>query len=329
MNNKLLIKIIIINIVLAIIFLAVQEVISYKSIYQAYKGNLDSFNLSREENNKIKLQYTKTAKFNYNDYKHHFKSFIDPKNNKRPIILFGCSYSESIGIDDDSKTFMGQLGKLTHRNIFNRSVGATGTQLMYYQLSHDGIKKEIPDAEYIIYTFLDYHYSRLFNYTLCFFDSNINLRYKLNNKNKLVQIETPIPWLYSLFTVKKIQNNLVLSGMQNEERKYHPIFKNLMSESMKEARKKYPNAKFIIFVYPSGRYVKGSAVDYAPAEGENGKLPKYLEDYLKNEGFTIVYAEDLVGTKIRNLEYRQADKDHPNEKAWEVVTPALVKELKL
>ena len=50
---------------------------------------------------------------------------------------------------------------------------------------------------------------------------------------------------------------------------------------------------------------------------------------LEKENIIVVHAQKIVGIDLTSEEYNIADKVHPNEKAWEIIVPALVKELNL
>lgn len=322
-------RIFIINLILIILVFLAVEIYSYHQVCTTFTKLLNARNAAIPQKNKLKMGYMLQRSFKYSEYKKHFRSIKDKNNIKRPIILFGCSYTEGAGINDFEKTFAYILSKYTHRNVYNRGIGGTGPQIMYYQLNNTDIKKEIPDAEYIIYTFVDYHFRRLFAQTISNFSTDINLRYKIVS-NHLEEIHPRFTWLYPLYTVKKTQIRIADEAETNEENSNYPLFKMIMKESFKKAKEKYPDAKFVILVYPSDRYIKENTYIWRPvAYNEDCKLPADLEKYLKNIGFIIINAEDLAGKKLRTPAYRVGDGDHPNTKAWQAIVPPLTKKLNL
>ena len=53
-------------------------------------------------------------------------------------------------------------------------------------------------------------------------------------------------------------------------------------------------------------------------------------DELKSDGINIINLNEILGFDINTREYQiSCTNNHPNEKAWEVILPALIKELSL
>lgn len=274
----------------------------------------------QNQGNFVKLKYKKAVPFNYNKYKENMRPVNYFNGNKRPILFFGCSYTEGFGLDDN-QTLPYLVGKKTNRTTYNRGIGGSGTQFMYYQLSHPEIKKEVPDAEYIIYTFIWDHLYRLNNYQLTFFGTDINLRYKQKG-NKLEEVKTQFGLLYPLFSVKKLQN-YISEKKFNQEQLDFKLFNLTLAESIKITKQKYPDAKVILIEYPDSGYL-------APNYKEGMRtLPDWEVKKLEKMGFIVVKAEDLVGKKIRSKAYRIEDEDHPNKKAFEELSDKLIEKFDL
>ncbi len=96
-----------------------------------------------------------------------------------------------------------------------------------------------------------------------------------------------------------------------------------MEEIMNKSKDVYKNAKWVILLYPPKSHVniKRYSTDDTPLMDED------IMETLEEMGYIVLNAEDLTDKPIRNLEYRSIDGDHPNEKAWDAVVPALIKEL--
>ncbi len=327
MNIK---KVIILNLFIIVILLLIAEISSFLTVYKKHENVLKISNIGKSEDEpKNEIAYKLPIIFNYDNYKQHFEKAENKNNKKRPIILFGCSFIEGLDIKtiDPAQTVTQQLSKATKRNVYSRAVGGSGPQFMYYQLNNNDIKQEIPDAEYIIYNYMDYHPFRLYFYTISFCDTDINLRYEYKN-GKLNEVKPLFPLLYSSFLVKNIQNKI--ADHKKEKDKEYKLFKEIMKESYKQAKIKYPDAKFIVLVSSSGTYVYDSKNFKAEIPlTEDCELPADLEKYLMEIGFIVINKEDLCGKKIRSIKYRAIDENHPNGLFWEAIIPPLVKKLNL
>ena len=77
---------------------------------------------------------------------------------------------------------------------------------------------------------------------------------------------------------------------------------------------RYPDTKVAILKYE----------DSVSSEISSSEWWKELEE----EGFIILDSYDLTGDHLSKSKYKIAD-GHPNEKAWDVLTPMVVKALKL
>ena len=169
----------------------------------------------------------------------------------------------------------------------------------------------------IIYTFIEDHIYRLYKPN-DFFD--IYLMFYKYDKNKKMLKEFNEFDLY--YWHSYILRNIKFSQVEN------PINKNGNGENtlndnvaefmklhflqaFKNIQKNFPNSRFIIFVYDGDFCVKK------------------IEDELKEKGIEIVYLSDLSKTNFLGGKYVINDGFHPSAKAWEEITPLLVKRLNI
>ena len=301
------------------IFLSLLSLIEYSVFKKEQASWISGFlriNPSMSEKDRKSLEkewgYEYIKPFNYSDYTKHFRPVLHSKyNSKKPVVLFGCSYTEGMGLGEN-QTIGYKLYQASDRTIYNRGVVGTGPQFILYQLKRPEFKTEIPDAEYFIYTFIGDHLSRPFKYQLAYFAKNANLRYEERN-GELQEVKSPFLPFYSLFTVKKIQEYIVDKKLQNDEEVFDTFVK-IMCESKNIVQAKYPNSKFVILLYK---------------DSSEKVLTTAQIDKLKSLGFVTIDAEKLVGHELLSSKYRLDDNDHPSEKAWDEVVPKLVKELNL
>lgn len=238
---------------------------------------------------------------------------VEKRGNKHSIVIFGCSYAYGTRLNDN-QTFSYKLAKATDGKVFNRASPGWGAQQMLYQLRRDDFYKQIDHPDYIIYTFIGDHINRLNNYQWGgFWGNQVNLRYKNENGN-LVEIKPLFKPIWSLFTVKEIQHfyENYLNSPSNYSKNIE-LFSLIMNESLKKAKEHYPNVKFVILIY------------------DNNLNPKenVMFKSLKKQGFIILKTSDLVKVNLNDPIYHFYKDPHPNEKAWDVIVPGLVKKLNL
>ena len=307
-------KVILFNIFILVFTLFCIEVISLFIYYQKVKSTLE---LKNNAGFIQEFRYTKANKYTTDYFSFLFQKHISENTSKRPIVLLGCSYAEGTGLEDEQNLSY-KLFKKTSRSVFERAIAGGGPQLALHQFETGEMKQEVPDAEYIIYVYCDYHLNRLYGYQMDYISTEVNQRYKLKD-NKLVKIKQPdFPFYYSFFFVKNIQQLIENYSTQNEYETYS-LFNAVMSELLTQAKNNYNDVKFVILLYPSANL----------SHNTNEIMPQFEIEKLKSMGFIVINAEELTTLPIRREEYRIGDKDHPSEKAWDAVIDNLIKELNL
>lgn len=320
MPRKNIVKTILINIIGFLILLLLVEWIMYLNPNKWQAAYIKNYNLYAEKNHlpKLKLGYYPCVEFRYEFAKKYFRPVVKGKlaKIKRPLLFFGCSYTYGSTLKED-QTLPYKTSKLTGRTAYNRGFPGAGPQLMLLQLQDPNFFKEIPDAQYVIYTYIGAHLQRLYVYNNCIsptFDKKYeaNPRYEIKN-GKLEKVKPKFLLFYSSFTVRKIQDYLQEKRSRDREKSFD-LFLSILEESKKLIKTHYKNPKFVILLYK----------DSGKQTLEESKIKT-----LEKAGFIVIDAEKLVGHELTSSKYRAEDKEHPSEKAWNEVTPKLIKKLNL
>ncbi|MCR5261725.1 MAG: hypothetical protein K6C94_07800 [Candidatus Gastranaerophilales bacterium] len=315
-------KIICINLIVIFVVLCVIEILcfqTYKRIYTPlFEAQLKNFKNREEIRKLLEIRYHKAKKFVYEERIANCLPKVYKGNKKGGIVTIGCSYTEGAGLEEN-QSFAYKLNQLTGKTTYNRGISATGTQYVYRQLADKNFKKEIPEVDYVIYTFIYDHFYRLFRDYVTYGNSNLHINYYLNDKNELREGKHPFWFLYTFYTTRLISEYKEQRSYDEFDEKY-AVFLKLIEESIKEMKKNYPNAKFILLEVPQGSMCLS---DYQAGTEELTK--EQIKD-IEDLGAIYVNAEKLVGHQLRDTEkYRMPDKDHPSERVWDEIAPALVK----
>lgn len=321
-------RFVLINFVLFLVILIAAEITAYFSYRAKYLplviSHSKSWNNPKEYVRKNSPRYMFPRKFKYENVRNTVLSRVyqsEKLTNKRPIVTIGCSYTYGAFLEPP-QTFAYKLNKLTGRTTYNRGFSASGPQLVYRQLTDKDFKNEVPDAEYVIYTFIWHHLYRTIRDIVMPYGPDIELSYVLNG-DKLVEKTRPFFFLYSSFLAKtylEYNNNNVY---QNELNNGFPLFMKIMEESVLQTKKMYPNSKFVFIDFPQANlcfanYQKGLC-----------ELTAEQIESIEKMGIIYISARDLIGNDLCDSKYRVSDGDHPSELAWDELVPKLVEKLKL
>lgn len=312
----------------------------------AYKNYVASVNRAKqyfiERNLDINSEKIKSIlpKFEYSlrliPFKNYYKNFsknfltnphrtaVGNDKNKFSIIVFGCSFADGIALEHN---FSKQLSDLTGRTVYNRAFGGMGPATAVWQTKNKEFYQTLlPDyksnpPEYVIWVYIPLQFDRIYFdryaiYTPLIIGYNIKNSHLVENKSILLQ-------LCRLNTVKSLIDKFIISkhfrtanDIFNEN---FDLLKIHFLETKYELQKRFPNIKFIILKFPvvnlnSNPRFKGF---------------EQISRWKELEKDFIVY--DLTKELNVNLldEQYLIDDGHPNEKAWEIVTKKLVKDLNL
>lgn len=302
-------KILFINITLLVIVFFVCDFIAFNYIFQKKQ-----YTFSRKVKNYITQIGYKCLKKEYLFSPRLLKA-VNVTSTKKPILIFGCSYAHGYGLEED-KNFSSQLAKLTGRPVYNRSLGGMAPQFMLYQVSNDEFYDIVPKPEYVIYVLIESHIARV-----NIGQNNIYTRYvfyseKNDGGDKYLVRNYLKEIFYRSSLVYLIRTKMDYSRMRNKPKKheiekleYHFI------DAKREMEKRWGNdIKFVVLFYDEKKYVT--------------KMSSLISD-LEKEGMIVVDINKLSNIDFKEEEYKLSGDTHPNAKAWEVLTPLLIRKLGL
>lgn len=325
--SKKVLKIILSNIFIFLIFFVSLEFIIYKSALtefkKFYKYVINIYRAPSFVKSYFVNYQEQTFQRIYNSNDLYFRPIlIEPSNKKSPVLIFGCSFAHGANFLTDEQTIAYKIHKNTNRDVYNFAFPSCGIQHMLYFIRNIFPNKfpSNESPEYAIYFYIPNHIFRLRTPIYpTLFSNGKTLEYKLKN-GELVLDKLYFAPFYKLFTTKFLLSFYDYL-LKKDEKKYFAenfvLLNSIFLESKKTLEKKYPNIKFVII-----RYQVENDDDYR-------ELP-FMWQVLKNEGFIILNSSDLIGRKYKyNSEDTSEDFYHPSEKAWDLLLPELVKELNL
>lgn len=257
---------------------------------------------------------------NQNYFYSFIKMNIDNKNvlrhpvglnyTKKPVILFGCSYTYGFGLSE--KDTLGYLlSEYNKRPVYNFGLGASGIQHMYFMIKKHLIK--FPEPDFIIYVFIDDHIKRM--YVNCRKKQTYDyLTYNLIN-GKLLNKENSLPKFVYPYE-KELKNYFFYKIQYKQTDKNFDLMKAFFIETREEILKKYPNTKFVILLYDDLNQ------NFSYCSNKRWKELEY-------EKFIIIKSSELTKEKLWDNQYKLQDDMHPNGKAWIKIVPELSKKLDL
>lgn len=228
-----------------------------------------------------------------------------PKN--KSIIFFGDSFTYGYGLEDQ-ETFPSQIAKLSNYKVYNAGISGGGVQHMLLHLQDPEFTKKIPQADYIIYTFIPEHIGRLYGPPHRI--SNLYYpKFKLKN-DKLKYIPPSIifinyPFTRNLYT--KIENiNEEYKNRNIENQASVNLYIAILKESQRLSKIKYPNAKFIVFDMNNA---------------------KNIDKQLKNNGINVIMLKDVI--QEEDIGKYFIIEGHPTGEFWQKICPAFIKKFNI
>ena len=308
-------KILIINLLILFGLFTIVECCAFYKLYNKYKNCILSYNKILERKTIIPMSYQKVTVANEKDLLSNLRPVEYRDKNKQPIILFGCSYTDGFGLNED-ETFSRKLADYTNRTVFNRGKSGTGIPFFYYQLSNNKVINELPkNPEFIIFTLIPDHFPRLFRYRNFVLTGDHTLRYKIKN-DKLVIDELKFKPLHSLF-IGIVLEEYIAEKMYQESGNDNILFNKLFDESHKLIKEHFKNSKFVIIYYKS------------PID-TNSIEDKKVYDYIKkNKDIILIDIAKEIPNIQNNKEMWLTDNIHPSAKAWDLIIPIITKKLNI
>ncbi len=308
-------KIITINIILILIIFFIAEITSYSVLLGKYKEALENFNAITGKKTIIPLNYNKTTLETKEELLSTFRPIEKRNTHKRPIVLFGCSYTEGFGLEEN-QTFSRKLANYTDRTVINRGRSGTGLNFLYMQLSDKNIRNILPEnPEYIIYTLIPDHFPRLYRYR-AFVVGKLSLKYKIKN-NKLEEDKPIFINLHSLFTSIVLEEYISHRKFWADATDFK-LFNKILDESYKLIQEHFPSTKFVILYY------KG------PFDTNNEHIDNAIKSYLsRNKDIIFIEIDKELPELRQSKKYWLIDDEHPSEKAWDLIVPLVAKKLNI
>ncbi len=314
-SKNRIVKILLLNILLFTFFVFILNFV----VYYFDIINDDYFNKNKIETIKSYISFMKRDISENNTYRNliensEYRPIENIESQKDSIVLFGCSFTWGTGLNDN-ETFSYQLGKLTNRPIFNRAMGGWGVQHMLYQLRNKDFYKHIisenkKNPEYIIYTFISSHKSRIY-IPVCYFYNPCYLAfYKKDKKTNDFILKNRNFFTDKIIFYYPILEKIfkILEGKYCE--KIDEIVFDYFIACKRQQKINLPNTKFVIIFYDQNAFLSESCM-------------KKLEE----AGFILITKNDFQ-IDTDDIAYRLPD-THPNALAWEKITPAIVDKLQL
>ena len=308
-------KVLIINIIFCLIIFMCFEVLFF------FKGK-EAENLEKHKFINIPKNITYDDLININQHTINLNDFPERqyntgeqyKKDNNSIILIGCSFAYSWGLTYKD-SFANQLSKKTKRPVYTRANPGSGPNESLYVLSNEKFYSQHDEPEYVIYLFIENHFSRMFSRIYSLQSNKLRPLWNIDEK---FNAKEAINWYKPLFLShifkyiyrEKITLNY---GIIDEEQ----YFKTMMA--IKEnINKHWKNTKFIIIRYSEPNIEK----PYLFSENLTNKF--------KRNGVIVIDADETVfgdtGERLIGERYSQEDQ-HPSVFAFEILADKLSKQL--
>lgn len=314
-------KIVLFNIILLFLITFVSDLIIYKK-YAAdfYKTHPRIYKINKFKYMPYLPDYILNLKDFFNGANNIYAGRVPDGikyKNKKPIVIFGCSYAFGQHLNQE-QIFSAKLSNLLKKPVYNRAMSGGSFQNMYMQTISPIFYEDVPKTDTVIYVMISDHYRRILIryfdildiHILPHFSQKNNKLYQYNYKNNLLN------FIYSLYTVKyfnHINAEKFINNPKNAD-KLTDLSVLYFTESKKELEKHWNNkVNFYIILYE----------DWEIAYKD--KLTKKLE----NEGFTVISTKDLTDEDLRIEKWQFQDNHHPTEAAWNMLTPKIIERLNL
>ncbi len=312
--------IITINLILLVIIFISSEYIIWKKYSQEYTKNsilTDKKNIEFKYSlinpnvslTKIKNYFTGEGNL-YWGRKPDGLEYKDPN----PIIVFGCSFAYGQYLNYN-QTFSYKLAHILKRTVYNRAMPASGLQHMYLQSTLNSTYKDIPTADLVFYIMIQDHYRRILINSFNIAENYFYLHYS-DKKNKLVKdnYNNIFGNFYRSSYIQKYLNHYFSDRFIYNDKNADKLTNLVLSyflETRKNLEKNWNKKfKFVIIFYKDITY------------------EDLLSKKLKENGFIVIQTKELIKEDLNSSDFKLED-NHPNEKAWNLLVPLIVRELNL
>ena len=290
-------SIILINLVLLVIVFCFVDFTAY---------TIETFNFEKPLLKKLLQSYYETFKFLGFMLEDKLQSNVaadvyGKQYKAAPVILTGCSFANGYDLPKE-ENFSYKLAELLKRPIYNYSVNGGTISTALYMLDNNLINTAF-EPEYLIYVYITNHKERLYRYFNSPRENMYYPKYKLKNGSLTYM---PInKFLGRIYLYKYLNDNIsVKLNNKNQKNDINTFFSILISKF----RNKYKNIKILILLYE-----KDSDIDCSSLEKIDNVKTVSLSDIFPDYDFST------------DENYQIDDKWHPNGRAWDLITPEIVK----
>ena len=237
--------------------------------------------------------------------------------NKHKIMLFGCSFVYGYELNEN-QTIGYKLSNFLKIPVYNRAMVGGNPQELWYQVAAEGSEdfyNEVPLTDTYIYTIIDSHFERIYNfYPVYTYRHPLNYLTSKGELKRDIQQSLLLNLLKISYSYRFIEQKIKYNFLTNKDN-YPKIINNTalyLIESKKELEKRNKQKiNFIVLFYDKIRY------------------EKELEQKLKENGIHVIKTKDLTKEDLKSLKYTLSKTNkHPNEAAWDLLTPLIAKEIK-
>lgn len=241
-------------------------------------------------------------------YSMNFRPTYNEENvGYKSIIFTGCSFTYGVGLEEH-QTISYKTSKLLKNPVYNMGLvsRAINTTIAMIEYGVFDSRVSVPPKT-VLYNYADFHLKRLVMPNV-FWEGNEFL-YRINNGG--LERKRP-PFIISRFLIFCLIRENLYEFFVEHSKNYRTYMKKLLKVHFLEMKKllneKYGDFKFIILVYEKSPIFEEMASD------------------MEKEGFIILRAYEDFGIDTTEKTYRLSDW-HPNETAWDIIVPQLVKHL--
>lgn len=290
-------KILIFNLILLILVFFLLD-------YVCFKKYFTSFNIDTKYKDQLLKKIAVSDDFDKETLEHwNYRNPLNIDSNKKSIVFTGCSFTYGTGLKEE-ETLPYLISQMTDNPIYNLGLESAAMNhtlsLLQLGIFEEKVKKE---PALVIFIYADFHLCRLVMPNVIF-ELNEYL-YKIKNE-ELVRKRPP--FVVSRFTsLSLIRENLFYYLSEHNE-----TYKNYLRKLLKLhiltmnklLHEKYPDSKFMIFVYFKSPVFEDIAND------------------IEKEGIIIVRANEDFQVDPIQTKYLLED-GHPNAEIWQIIAPKL------
>lgn len=238
------------------------------------------------------------------------------KNRAKSIILAGCSFAYSFGLDKND-SLAAKLSQYSKRNVIVKAIQATGPNEALYNFSNEELYKQINEPEYVIYLFIENHFSRMNSRINSMQDPNLRPMFDFDDNFNFKIIPCKNKWLFlsHLYKYYYREKYTLDYGVREEEK-----FIKTMAALKKKINEHWPDTKLVVVRYDEANIQDPFIFD-----------DKYIQKF-KDLGIIYLDADEVVfgksGKRMIGDEFMQKDQ-HPSAYAFDLLAKKLVEALNL